>query len=278
MWQYPADVCYNAQREGRSMKIVTLIENTACREGLAAEHGLSLYIETGDKRILFDAGQTDAFAENAKKLGVDLSRVDFAVLSHGHYDHGGGLLRFLDRNTAAKVYVSPFAFEPHHNASGKYIGLAQGLQNCDRLTVVSGELSLCPGITLVSGNGLPQHVPVDDCGLTVMKNGQLLPEDFRHEQYLLIEEKGKRFLFSGCSHRGILNITKWFPSDVLIGGFHFVKLPPEGKEVRDAAKALLEQPTVYYTGHCTGLAQYQTMKEIMGRRLHAICAGSVLEL
>ena len=76
------------------MKIVTLIENTACRDDVRPEHGLSLYIETGRHKILFDAGQTDRFAENARALGVDLSQVDIAILSHGHYDHGGGLMRF----------------------------------------------------------------------------------------------------------------------------------------------------------------------------------------
>ena len=71
------------------MKLVTLMENTTCREDLCCEHGLSLYLETGDHKILFDAGQSGAFAENAEKLGVNLQNVDFAVLSHGHYDHGG---------------------------------------------------------------------------------------------------------------------------------------------------------------------------------------------
>ena len=94
------------------MKVVTLMENTVCREGFRCEHGLSLYLETGNHKILFDAGQSAAFAENAEKLGVDLSKVDFAVLSHGHYDHGGGLGKFLQIHPKAPVYVSRYAFEP----------------------------------------------------------------------------------------------------------------------------------------------------------------------
>ena len=77
------------------MRVTMLLDNIAADPRLVAEHGLSLYLETGDHKILFDAGQSSAFAENAEKLGVDLREVDFAVLSHGHYDHGGGLERFL---------------------------------------------------------------------------------------------------------------------------------------------------------------------------------------
>ena len=93
------------------------MENTAAGENLAAEHGLSLLIETGEHRILFDAGQTGAFADNAARLGLDLSTVDLAVLSHGHYDHGGGLARFLEINCHAPVYVNPHVFEPHYNGT-----------------------------------------------------------------------------------------------------------------------------------------------------------------
>ena len=79
------------------MRITCLAENTACN-GFEAEHGLSLYIETNGNRILFDMGQTDLFSGNAEKLGIDLNTVDFAVISHGHYDHGGGLRKFLEIN------------------------------------------------------------------------------------------------------------------------------------------------------------------------------------
>ena len=77
------------------MKLWILAENTACAEGMLPEHGLSLYMETGSRRILFDMGQTDAFARNAARMGVNLEKVDTAVLSHGHYDHGGGMAAFL---------------------------------------------------------------------------------------------------------------------------------------------------------------------------------------
>ena len=72
------------------MKLTVLMENTTVREDLTAEHGLSLYIEANGKRILFDTGASATFADNAEKLGIDLSQVDLCILSHGHYDHGGG--------------------------------------------------------------------------------------------------------------------------------------------------------------------------------------------
>ena len=260
------------------MRIVTLLENTACREDLACEHGLSLYIETGDLRILFDAGQTDAFSDNAEKLGIDLAKVDFAVLSHGHYDHGGGLQRLLELNQTAPVYLHKDAFMPHYNGAEKYIGLDEKLLNHPRLMVCDGSLQIAPGIKLECSIPLPH--PIDPAGLTVLENGQYDPEDFRHEQYLIVEEKGKRICFSGCSHKGILNIAGFFRPDVLIGGFHFMKLTPEADAQRltDSARELLQHPTVYYTGHCTGSAAFDFMKPIMGDQLNSVTTGTVIEI
>ena len=260
------------------MKFWTLIENTSCDETLTAEHGLSLYLETCGKKILFDAGQTAAFWENAEKLGLDLAAVDLAVLSHGHYAHSGGLSRFLECNNHAPVYLSRYAFEGHYNASDAYIGVDRALQNSDRLVLCGDELELAPGLTVFSCNDRECAVPLDHAGLQMDGARGLRPDDFRHEQYLLIEEEGKRILISGCSHKGILNIARWFRPDVLIGGFHFMKMDPEGPRLEEAARALLELPTVYYTGHCTGEAQFARLKTWMGDRLHAISAGTTVEL
>ena len=134
------------------MRVVTLVENTTCCSDIACEHGLSFYIETGDHKILFDAGQTDAFAQNAEKLGVDLTQVDLAILSHGHFDHGGGLKAFLAINKTAPVYLRRDAFAPNRNAQGKDIGLDPELQASDRLIFTEDSLELAPGITLCSCN------------------------------------------------------------------------------------------------------------------------------
>lgn len=260
------------------MRIVTLLENTACSSELAAEHGLSLYIETGEHRILFDAGQTDLFAQNARKLGIDLSRVDLAVLSHGHYDHGGGLAHFLSCNSRAPVYMNHAAFEPHYHGSRRSIGLDPQLRSSDRLIFVGDRQEIAPGITLYSCNDRPVICPIDPSGLTMGTDKGFQDEDFRHEQYLLIREGEKRILLSGCSHKGILNIAHWFSPDVLVGGFHFSGLDPRGEALEKAARTLLSYPTVYYTGHCTGQAQFEAMKAIMGRRLHYIRSGTILDI
>lgn len=260
------------------MKLWTLAENTACREDLTCEHGLSLYMEACGHKILFDAGQTGAFADNARKLGVDLGAVDLGVLSHGHYDHGGGLMRFFEINSHAPVYTSPHAFGAHYNAAGKFIGLAPELARSGRVRFAGDREALAEGITLFSCAGAPELCAAEPFGLTVVQNGVRKPEDFRHEQYLLIEEDGKRILISGCSHRGILNIVHWFHPDVLIGGFHFMKMDPGSGELEAAAKRLLDYGTLYYTGHCTGQAQFDRMKQIMGEKLSYLSTGTILTI
>ena len=95
------------------MKIWTLVENTSINENIKNEHGLSFYIETKNHKILFDFGQSDIFVENAEQMGIDLSCVDIAILSHGHYDHGGGIKKFLQINSNAKIYANKNVFNLH---------------------------------------------------------------------------------------------------------------------------------------------------------------------
>lgn len=255
------------------MKLVTLMENTSCREDICFEHGLSLYLETSEHKILFDAGQSGAFAKNADKLGVDLRNVDFAVLSHGHYDHSGGLGEFLNCNEAAPVYVSQWAFEPHWESDGRYVGVDPSLKESTRIRYVPEKTVLADNITLYR----LEREPMDTAGLLVEEGGERKPDDFRHEQYLMLEENGKRILISGCSHKGILNIMDAFRPDILVGGFHFMKME-DMSVLRQAAEKLLQYDTVYYTGHCTGLKQYAFLKDLMGDRLHYISAGTILKI
>lgn len=260
------------------MKIWVLTENTACREDLGCEHGLSLYIETEKHTLLFDAGQGPLFAENARKLGLDLKRVDTAVLSHGHYDHGGGMPFFLSINETAPVYAARQALLPYYNAQNRYIGLPRQLTAYSPFRLLDYSIELDETLTLYTAEAVTDRHPIDSFGLQAECSGVLVPDDFLHEQYLLIRENGKRYLFTGCAHRGILNIAQSFRPDVLIGGFHLSKVPSDSPRLVKTAEALLALPTVYYTGHCTGTEQFGVLKQYMGERLQPLATGTVLTL
>lgn len=258
------------------MKITALVENTSTSEDIGFEHGLSLFIETKSRRVLFDAGQTELFVGNAAKLGIDLTSADTAVLSHGHYDHGGGIARFLEINKTAPVYVSRHAFQPYYHGDEKYIGLDPALESSERMVFTDNVCDLGDGMTLYSCNDEIRKHDLGSFGLTVKKDGEFVPDPFLHEQYLLIEENGKRILVSGCSHKGILNIADWFSPDVLVGGFHFSGLPLDGT-LAEYAEYLNGHGTEYYTCHCTGTEQYGFMKKHMPR-LHYLSAGDIIEI
>ena len=103
---YADEVVIGADVDGKVMIIKTLVENTSLSKDFGSEHGLSLYIETKDSKILFDVGASELFLENAKKLNVDISNVDYLIISHGHYDHGGGLRGFLCKNTKLRYFFA----------------------------------------------------------------------------------------------------------------------------------------------------------------------------
>lgn len=261
------------------MKITVLAENTTGNPLLESEHGLSLFIETKKHNILFDMGKTNAFAANAQTLGIDLSKADVAILSHGHYDHGGGLREFLRINSHAPVYVSAHAFEPHYHGEEKYIGIDTSLCGEHRIRFVDNVTEIDGELSIHTCKEYPLTEPIDPAGLTVKRGDKFEEEDFIHEQYLLINEDGRRTLISGCSHRGILNISKWFEPDVLVGGFHFmnVDMSAHADRLERAAKLLLCRKPVYYTAHCTGTEQYEFLKKLMGDRLFYLSTGDIAE-
>jgi len=256
------------------MQITVLSENTSANDLIGCEHGLSIYIETAEHKILFDMGQTPLFAENARKLAIDLAEVDFAVLSHGHYDHGGGLETFFELNKKAKVYIPLKAFGDYYNASDKYIGLDCSLKDNERLIFTAKTTVITDNITLHDCNDRKRRYNLGSFGLKQKTDGKPIADNFDHEHYLLIEENGRRILFSGCSHKGILNIVEWFNPDILIGGFHFSKLPLD-ETLTGYAENLERHSTVYYTCHCTGSEQYNYMKKTMSR-LYYISAGETI--
>lgn len=257
------------------MKIYCLVENTKSSDDFECEHGLSLFIDTGTHKILFDMGESDAFINNAKRLGLDLSQVDFAILSHGHYDHGGGLKAFLEINKKAPVYVSKHGFEPHYNKDKKYIGLDTSIQS-DRIIFVDKTTNIDSGISILNCNDKKTQYKIDTFGQTVLENEVFTEEDYRHEQYLMIEVCGKRVLFTGCSHKGILNIVNWIDADIIVGGFHFSKMELDDT-LRSYASQLGSLNIDFYTCHCTGCKQYEFMKK-SAKNIKYISSGDIIEI
>ena len=275
------------------MKIITLLENGACDAALGSAHGLSLYIETPKHKILFDMGPDEQFLSNAEKLGVDLREVDLAILSHGHYDHGGGLEAFCKRNPTAKIYLRKGAFGEYvaleEDESLRYIGLDPALQKyADRFVFTDESLWLDEELRLFSD--VPDtYGALSASGKLKERQGEnLLQDRFLHEQDLLITAEGKTVLVSGCSHRGIVNILRSARAlasgeiDDMIGGFHLFQLeegdPAADKLIEMIGTALLAGETVYYTGHCTGDYAYEKLNSILGGRLHRVMGGTELEL
>jgi 7,8-dihydropterin-6-yl-methyl-4-(beta-D-ribofuranosyl)aminobenzene 5'-phosphate synthase len=274
------------------MIIKVLAENTSVSENLGCEHGLSLYIETDKHRLLFDTGASGLFAENAQKLGVDLSSVDLAVLSHGHYDHGGGLKTFLSMNKIAKVYINQHAFEKQYaNRPGgtkEYIGLDETLLPdarivfCGELCEIDEELELFSGI---KGNRLS---PSGNKDLLRKIGDDFVLDDFTHEQNLIIRKGGKTLLISGCAHNGIVNIIEHFKAetgrlpDYVIGGFHLYN--PNNKEnekpetVDEIGNFLLDTKAQYYTCHCTGIESYNRLKTLMGENIKYLSTGNQITI
>lgn len=263
------------------LNVKVLLENTQARSDALTEHGLSLLIETGRHKLLFDMGQTDLFARNARTLGSDLSNVDIAILSHGHYDHGGGLRRFMEINKNAPIYINCHAFEPHYSGAERYIGLEPALSGDPRFISVGDHARIDDELELFTCNDLSRPYQTDSAGLNVLRGQKLTLDDFRHEQYLLIRDGSRRVLVSGCSHKGVLNIMEWFHPDIFIGGFHFMNLHLDagGKEKLAAvAEKLRSFPTVFYTCHCTGVEQYAFMKDLMGEKLCYLASGQEVTL
>ena len=287
------------------MKITVLTENTISKNAeisklpLQGEHGLSLFIQTQNKNILFDMGQTNLFAKNASLLGINLQTVDFAILSHGHYDHGGlssplpatlkneyfGIEAFAHINQKAPIFINSNAFSQNYNANKKYIGLNQELLQskiAERFVFVQDEKEITQNIKLFSCNSYKKSVATNAFGLMQLQNGTFVPDNFNHEHYLLIQENDKKILISGCSHKGILNIVEWFKPDFLIGGFHFKSLdvenPCQKLELESYAKKLASYNTKYFTCHCTGTQQFEILKSIMKEKVEYISTGDVINI
>ena len=270
------------------VRIINLIENTEGAPGCTAAHGLCFYVKTPGHRLLSDLGPSADTLANAQHLGIDLTQVDTVVLSHGHYDHSGGILPFTRINDSARIYMQDFADGAYYSDDGpekgfRYIGIDPQIAALPQLVRVQGDLDLDDELSLLTVR--EQIVPIPSTNRKLMRRqgDAYVPDDFRHEQMLVIRAGGKHILISGCAHNGILNILSAYEAkyglapDVVISGFHLMKreeyTEEERQEIAAIALKLKQYPTTFYTCHCTGVPAYEQMKAILGGQLHYVHCG-----
>ena len=249
------------------MRIVTLIENLAYQQGLVAEHGLSIYIETKTSRILFDTGQSGLFLQNAQKLGIAIEDIDSLVLSHGHYDHTGGLYPFLEKNSKAKVYAKSSIFTPKYSGRTRFIGTPENpelLNNrmvyVDSITEIAENIFIMPDISISDSNGT--HFE----GMYQKIENEFTPDEFADELFLVLRQNDQINIATACSHRGITNIcteaTEHFklPVGLVLGGFHTKNCTPEQYEMLiDNFRQL--KPKSIGVCHCTGIERFAELRK-----------------
>ena len=273
------------------MRIINLIENTEGRYGCVNEHGLSFYIETEKHRALLDLGQTNSSIQNAETLGIDLKTIDTVILSHGHYDHSGGIMPFTGINDHAVIYMQQSAGGEYYADDGKlavgdryrYIGIDKEILKLPQVRLIQGDHVIDNEIELFTIGKRTHMLPFTNKRLLIKTEAGFVPDDFVHEHFLVVRDKGLSVLMSGCAHNGILSILDAYKEkygdlpDVVISGFHLMLKREyrenELEEVRAIAEELSKYPTKFYTCHCTGVPAFEEMKKIMGNQLEYVHSG-----
>ena len=267
----------------KKIRIVTLIEDTPGERESISEHGLSFYVETPLHKLMVDAGPSESTLVNAEKFGINLQEVDTLILSHGHYDHSGGIIPFSRINGKAAVLLQSSALGDYYNGE-RYIGIDKRIADLPNAVICNGDKKIDNELSLFTNISGRRLWPESNLILSEEKNGVRIQDSFMHEQCLVINACKKTILLSGCAHNGILNILDKFNEiynrypDCVFSGFHMMKKTPyeqrEIETIQAIAKELKDTPTVYYSGHCTGIPAFDIMKEIMEDKLVPIHSGS----
>jgi 7,8-dihydropterin-6-yl-methyl-4-(beta-D-ribofuranosyl)aminobenzene 5'-phosphate synthase len=273
------------------LRITALVENTAGGDGLLGEHGLSLLAETAGRRILLDCGGGATIRHNARALEAPLSAVDTIALSHGHYDHSGGLNAVLTEAHLPVVRAHPAALESKYvcrNGRARKVGLRNASPT--RLRAASGELVLETGPADL-GDGLlltgeiPRVTEYEDTGGPFYADPDCsCPDTLPDDQALVIDTAEGLVVLLGCAHAGVVNtllavreLTGGRPVRLLAGGMHLRSA--EADRLDRTVEALLEMDVARVApAHCTGPEATARLYAAFGDRCAALHVGSVLEL
>jgi 7,8-dihydropterin-6-yl-methyl-4-(beta-D-ribofuranosyl)aminobenzene 5'-phosphate synthase len=274
-------------------RITVLVENSTSGRGLLAEHGLSFWIEFGPRRILFDTGQSDILLHNAQILGVDLGKMDAVVLSHGHYDHTGGLSKVLEMAPAVPVYLHPQALEPKF-AGGpgqcRQIAMERDLTRVLRQRIedglgsfTDGPVEILPGVWAIGE--VPRYSALEDTGGPFYSDAACTEVDeLLDDQALVLETEEGLVVVLGCAHAGVVNtldyVAELFPDRpirTVLGGMHLVRA--SHARIIHTIEAL-HRHNVQQVGpaHCTGAEATRELWNAMPQKCFLCNVGTQIRL
>ncbi len=272
-----------------TIEILLLVEDTAHRLSLRGEHGISMLIKTDKVKILFDAGQSSLFLSNANLLNEDLSDLEHVVLSHGHYDHGGGLAALADLTGGFTLYTHPLALETKfsdNREKSRRISLPLSASELEKkgISICCNRDSVkLPGGFLLTGE-IPRNLLSDEhpTGFTLDPHGQKQKDRVKDSQALVLPTSQGLIILTGCAHAGILNtiaaarkVSSEEKIRALIGGFHL--LASTDDEIEHTGE-ILKSMDLGLIGpcHCTGLRAQAHLLKTLAPKVRIITTGDRL--
>ncbi|MFC1761980.1 MBL fold metallo-hydrolase [Planctomycetota bacterium] len=275
------------------LRITVLVEDTVYQSGLLAEHGLSFWIEYEGHNILFDTGQTDILLHNARALGIDIASVDAVVLSHGHYDHTGGLAAVLGLSPQVPVYCHSQSLEPKYHiddSTPRNVGTPSVVKERLLLVECQGQLTYTDQITeIVPGVSATGTIPRKHAfeqpprGFYLDREGQT-PDLIDDDQALFYNTDQGVVIVLGCAHAGVVNTLDYIQQRVedrciyaVIGGMHLLGAGPDRLSETLASFQRMNIQTIA-PGHCTGPYAIAHFNDTLSNRCVPCSTGVIIDL
>ena len=264
-----------------------VIDNKACN-GLKGECGLSIVVNYKGKKILVDAGASDLFIDNMAKMNIDIRDIDYAMLSHAHFDHANGIPAFFKKNDKAKFYIRETTKDNCYAKRlffYKYIGIPKRMMDeyADRIEVVSGDYELMDGVYLLPHKTANlENIGKKEKMYLKTDNGYIF-DNFAHEQSLVVDTDKGLVIINSCSHGGAVNIINEVKNTFkdkhiygIIGGFHLYN--KKDAEVLEVAECIKDTGIEFVcTGHCTEERAYNILKGVLKDKLIQLHSGLIME-